>query len=340
MVEQRQRSSASSDQSVVWYYTEPGSPKWLAVRMPSTPIEMCAIRQAMVVNGAGSGSGYSKSATMSRAPAAIDDGRVGRAAACSSSPARAPTGTRSSVRPFEPWAEVPLPVPVELLDQLVVPVDVDRVGRRLPCASTVRTQPGPNSVLVRARLSGHGWNTTGRLLAVLAALAIATHVDRAAAGRAAWRHRAHGATRHRSPPPARLPRRLRHRRERRLPAGRWRGRAAAADARCRRGVRRSPCACGRRPDRAPTASVPMPASAIRRGAIRKLQQMLPPPHQRDIALIVRWSCASITPPPTCSTRPCSATISAACRGSGRTRRSLPRSGRPGDRTAPAPLPRR
>ena len=111
-----------SGQSVDSYATPP-SPKWLAARIPKIPIEMWPIRQAIVVTGGGAGSGYS----------IVDHrvtgtGRLGGGRLCPG-----PDAPRSRDRlpqvllvreAIEPRPEVAGPVPVELVDELVGPIDL------------------------------------------------------------------------------------------------------------------------------------------------------------------------------------------------------------------------
>ena len=118
--------AAVSGQSVVSYSTVPGSPKWLAARMPSTPMEMCAHppgdrgeRRRLRVRGTRS----RRPRRRLRRPSATP---LRRAVAGSSSRRPAPTGTRRRVRSVEAWSQVMVPVPIELLDELVVPIDLDR----------------------------------------------------------------------------------------------------------------------------------------------------------------------------------------------------------------------
>ena len=92
------------------------------------------MRQAMVVTGAGSGSGYSKSATRSPAPGGLMAARASARGRMLQQPSTGSQRYSSSVRPSSIGPEVVLPVPAELERELGDQVErVMAAHRREPC---------------------------------------------------------------------------------------------------------------------------------------------------------------------------------------------------------------
>ena len=132
----------------VGYSTLPGSPKWLAARMPSTPIEMCAhppgdrgercrlgfgvLEVGDHVAGAG-GHRRRRLVARSKAPAAGD--RLPEVLIVASG--------------LEARSQVMIPVPIQLVDELVVPIDLGRWSCSMSGSVPINED---RSVLIRARM--------------------------------------------------------------------------------------------------------------------------------------------------------------------------------------------